>query len=445
MSFNPIELIEIGLENLFKLVEGRRSNDKLRASFGSSKKILRRKFKGFSLGGRKNISAEASYRGALIIGGSGSGKSRTCITPSIKSMDGSLVIHDPSGELLDAARESLLAKGYDIKVFNASDVFSSESFNFLKGVTTNGEASRKARSIVEASYGERLSFWEASAIELLSLCIAYLARNPKSSCNLPKLWTMVRHFSSDIHMVVKAFKKLDDHELLDRCLAFAHQEEKMRSGVLATALSCLSFLSDEKVVQVTNSDSIDLEHIRERKTALFIQSKTTDANYHSVLNSLLFEKLFETVLDHLPLSHEEDVFFLIDEAGGLLIPSLPKIASPNVRKYRSGILLSVQDYQMLISQYGKEQAQTIRSNCYSTLVFAGAGLEECQYLERLCGSYEYVNDLGQTRVRPLIAASEVRTMNADTALLLYGNEAPMKIRLYQPLTPFIKRLRAKHG
>ena len=445
MLFNPFELIERAIEHLFSLLEGTKSNKKLSASFGSPRNILKKQNTGFNFGGRKNITRDASYRGALVIGASGSGKSRKCLIPSILTMQGSLVIHDPSGELYRDTRKELKVRGYDIRVFNASDLSVSESFNFLEEVTTTGEASRKARSIVEASYGQNLSFWETSALELISLCISYLALKPDKTVTLPNVWSLIRACSSDLHQVVKAFKDLGDAELLKRCLAFAHQEEKMRSGVLATALSSLFFLADEKVVHVTSSNTLDLGSIRKRKTALFIQSKTTDANYHSVLNSLLFERLFEIILDHLPLPHEEDVFFLIDEAGGLLIPSLPTIASPNVRKYRSGILLCVQDYQMLVAQYGKERAQTIRSNCYSTFIFGGVGLEEGQHLERLCGSYEYVNELGQTRIRPLITASEVRTLDKKYALLIYGTDAPMKVKLSNPKRSFISRFVSDHA
>jgi type IV secretory pathway TraG/TraD family ATPase VirD4 len=143
-------------------------------------------------------------------------------------------------------------------------------------------------------------------------------------------------------------------------------------------------------------------------------------------------------MDHLPFDHEEDVFFLIDEAGTLRIPTLP-LAMANLRKYRSGTLLSIQSYQILVAQYGREQAQTIRSNCYSTFVFGGAELEECQYIERLCGSYEYVNDLGQTRIRPLITASEVRTLDSRYGLLLYGNENLMKVKLKTPRRSLLSR------
>ena len=432
------------LEIVIKLAEGNVRTHKQKAQFGNANTILKKRHKGFNFGGRKNISTQASFRGALIIGSSGSGKSRHCIIPSIRTMDGSLVIHDPSGELYEATRKDVVAKGFEVKRFNPSDQRISESFNYLKGVSSFGEASRKARSLVEASYGNQLSFWETSAIDIIASIIHLLAKAPNLSCTLPNLQMLLKELVYNQSKVLSYVKSLKDDKLLKQFLAFGGQEEKMKSGILATALSCLSFLSDETVLNITSSDSIDLESLRTQKTVLYIQSKTTDTRYHSILNSLLFETIFEEILDHLPQANELDVFCLIDEAGGLFIPTLP-LAMANVRKYRCGVLLCVQDVNQLISRYGKEEAHTIRSNAYSTFVFSGVELGEAQYLEKLCGSYEYVDERGVPRLRPLITANEIRMLPSKTALLIQGNSSPMKVKLKKPKTSFISRFVHPHA
>lgn len=130
---------------------------------------------------------------------------------------------------------------------------------------------------------------------------------------------------------------------------------------------------------------------------------------------------------------------MIDEASSLNLPTLP-LAVANVRKHRSGIMLLVQDFNQLIHNYGKYEADGIKANCFAKMYFTGQSLETSTELERTLGKYEYKDKKGNKVIRSLMTSDEIRMMDIKRALLICGHHPPIKARL----KPYYKNLKFKN-
>jgi hypothetical protein len=102
------------------------------AEFVSPGLLLSRWEKGFNLTGRRSLSVKLSYQNALIVGGTGVGKSSILLIPSLMTMQGSFVVHDPSGELYMRSTGYLNEKGYEVKILNFARPEASSGYNPLQ-------------------------------------------------------------------------------------------------------------------------------------------------------------------------------------------------------------------------------------------------------------------------------------------------------------------------
>ncbi|MBK9638732.1 MAG: TraM recognition domain-containing protein, partial [Bacteroidetes bacterium] len=119
---------------------------------------------------------------------------------------------------------------------------------------------------------------------------------------------------------------------------------------------------------------------------------------------------------------------LIDEASSLNLPTLP-LAVANCRKHNAGILILLQDYNQLIHNYGKYNADAIRANCTTKMFFTGLSHELTKELEVTLGKFEYEDEKKNKAIRPLLTNDEIRTMKSNQALIISGNHNPMIARL----------------
>jgi len=212
------------------------------------------------------------------------------------------------------------------------------------------------------------------------------------------------------------------------------------TSISATALAALNIFEDEQVARVTSVDTLDMESFRSQKVVLYVQAPTIDMKYYAPLTSVLMEQMFGKMMSRIPDKKDENVFFLLDEAASLTMPSLP-ITISNIRKYHAGLMLLYQDFNQVIQNFGKNDAETIRSNSFAKLYFTGQTLETARALETTLGKYNYDDENGIKRTRPLMTADEIRTMPIDKALLICGHHRP----IITDMIPYYKnrRLNAK--
>lgn len=436
-----ISLIETTFRFLFEFIELAvlqipRKNKEYQAEFTSPGTLFSGRHTGFCLTGRRNLSIKHSYQNALITGGTGTGKSSVVLIPSLFSMKGSFIIHDPSGELFTKTAGYLTQKGYQIKVLHFSNPSVSSGYNPLTRAQSTSDIQKIASMLVTSALGKgsKDPFWNTQATALIAMLITILKKQEPEFQNLYNVRHLLNSMGGNPEAVDLLFSRFADNVLFAEYKSFIAYDSKVVSGVVATCKAALQIFSDESVAQVTSYDNLDLKEFRDKPVALFIQNSVADQKYYSVLTSLFFEQFFTHVMSCFPKDKEQDIFLLVDEASSLSLPTLP-LAVANVRKHRAGIMLLVQDFNQLVHNYGKYEADAIKANCFAKMFFTGQSLETTRDLEQTLGKYQYENEKGITVVRPLMTSDEIRTMKISHALLICGHHQPIRVNL----KPYYKR------
>jgi type IV secretion system protein VirD4 len=424
------------------IIDSFSGNEKIKgysASFGKEKELLSERHRGFCLNGRKHISLDLTYRGSYIQAPSGGGKSTAVLWPNIFRVqdNASLVIHDPSSELISRSGSFLKeVRGYDVKVLRFGDPSTSDGFNPLERANTKSEIQKVASLLVETSLGGNQKsdpFWNSMAVSLLSILISIVKTQDKQYQNLYNVRQLLNQINvSDtetVSPVDELFKVHADDVLFGEYNSFLQYDPKLITSCIATCKSALQIFADEDCAKVTSFDTINMQDFRTKKIALFINTAITDQRYYNVLTNIFAEQFFAEILSRIPAPEERDIFFLLDECSSLKLPTLPLVAA-NIRKSRGALMVVVQDFRQLVRSYGKDDAEAIRSNLYSRLYFTGQALETARELESILGKTEYEDEDKRKHVRNLMSADEIRTMPADRAILICGHHKPIKVRLY---------------
>lgn len=400
------------------------------ANFASPGIVLSRRQHGFSLTGRRNLSVKLSYQNALVIGGTGSGKSSVVLIPSLYTMQSSFIVHDPSGELYSKSSGYLQEKGYQVQQLNFAHPEVSSGYNPLSRAKTSSDIQKVASMLMQNAMGEKSKdpFWNTQAVALLTILITILKTQDIQYQNLYNVRQLLNQLGGSPEKIDNLFSKHADDVLFGEYKAFIAYDEKVIAGITATAKASLQSFSDESIARVTSTDTLDFQSFRDQPTVLYIKNSVADQKYYSVLTSLFFEQFFSFLLGRFPKDNEQDIFLLIDEASSLNLPTLP-LAVANVRKHRSGIMLLVQDFSQLVHHYGRFDADAIKANCYTKMYFTGQSHEVTKELEQTLGKFEFEDEDGKRMIRPLMTNDEIRTMKASLALLICGNNPPILSRL----------------
>ncbi len=406
-----------------------------KAKFIKETNVLSRYNYGFCLTGKRKLSIKQSHQNALVIGGTGSGKSSVVLISSLLTMKGNLVAHDPSGELYGKTAGYLHSKGYQVLRLNFTNPAISIGFNPLKHVRNSSDAGKLATLLIQTSLGgSSENFWNLQAISLLTTAIELLLPEPLQLRTLKSVQSLLQSILSAPEKVLRFVESHPSKRVKKSYQAFVGLEDKLRTNILATALAALTPLNDEMIAKTTSVNTWDMTSLRTGKIVLFVQNPLTEMAYLSSLTSIFFETLWKYVLSSLPKRTDQDIFFLIDEASSLYLPSLSLVVS-NLRKFRSGLMLVWQNYNQMVHLYGEAQAHTIASNCLAKLYLSGQSLDTAQSLEAVLGRYEFKDEEGNRHIRPLMTASEIRIMPQNRGLLICSNYRPIKAKL----VPYYKR------
>ncbi len=430
------ESLLVFVEFLEQIIKGIKKKEGYHAKFASTDTLFSIDNAGFCLTGDKNLSVKKSYENALVVGGTGVGKSSVVLIPSLYSMRASYIVHDPSGELFTKTSGLLEKAGYEVKTLNFADPDRSAGYNPLTRAKSSTDVQKIASMIVDNALGgtgAKDPFWNTQAVALITLLIQILKKQPDPYHTFHNVRRLVSDMGGNHKAVDDLFSKYADDALFAEYKSFLSYDEKVLSSILATCKAALQIFNDPHVAKVTSIDSLDMHEFRKKPTVLYIRNSVADQKYYSILTSLFFEQFFSFVLSRFPDKDEQDIFFLIDEASSLRLPTLP-LAVANVRKHRAGIMLLLQDFNQLVHNYGKHDAEAIKSNCFAKMYFTGQSLETTKELEQTLGKYEYQDEKKQKVVRPLMTSDEIRTMKVNEALLVCGHFQPIKARL----TPYYK-------
>lgn len=321
----------------------------------------------------------------LIIGGSGSGKTRFHVKPNLMQMNASYVVTDPKGTVVLECGKMLLRGGYVIKILNTIDFRQSMRYNPFRYIHSENDILKLVNCIMENTKGEDTKggedFWSKAEALYYQALIAYIwYEAPEEEKNFNTLLEMLN--ASEVHEEDESFKNAVDL-MFDRLEQrkpehFAvrqYKKYKLAAGKTAKSIliSCGARLAPfdiKEVRDMMSDDELELELLGDRKTALFCVVSDTDKTFNFI-SAMVYTQMFNVLCDRALKNGgalKNHVTCLLDEFANQKIPNFEHLISV-IRSREISAHVILQTQSQLKAVY-KDHAETISGNC-SCLLFLG--------------------------------------------------------------------------
>ena len=370
--------------------------------------IILTQSEGLMMSGRPKNPAIARNKNVLVVGGSGSGKTRFFIKPNLMQMHSSYVVTDPKGTVLIEVGK-LLSRGtpkldkdgkpvrgkngkivyepYKIKVFNTINFSKSMHYNPFAYIHNEKDILKLVTVLIANTKGEGKSgddFWVKAETLLYTALIGYIYYEaPSNEQNFSTLVEMINAmevreddetFKNAVDLLFDALEQKDpDHFALRQYKKYKLAAGKTAKSILISCGARLAPFDIKEVREITMYDELELDLVGDRKTALFFIISDTDATFNflvSMAYTQLFNLLCERADDKFGGRLPVHVRCLIDEAANIgQIPNLEKLMA-TIRSREISACLVLQAQSQLKALY-KDNMDTIIGNCDSSLFLGG--------------------------------------------------------------------------
>ena len=332
--------------------------------------------------------ANARNKNVLIIGGSGSGKTRFWLKPNLLQCHSSYVVTDPKGSIVCECGNALLKKGYQIKIFNTINFKKSMHYNPFTYIHSEKDILKLVTTLVANTKGDGKSgdeFWEKSEKLLYTALIAYIHYEaPAEEQNFATLLEFLNamevreddeEFQNPVDMMFEELeKKKPNHFAVRQYKKYKLAAGKTAKSILISCGARLAPFDIQEVRDVTAYDELQLDTLGDKKTALFLIMSDTDATFNFLISmiytqlfNLLCEKADDVYGGRLPVH----VRCLIDEMANIgQIPNLEKLVA-TIRSREISACLVLQAQSQLKAIY-KDNADTIIGNMDSRIFLGGS-------------------------------------------------------------------------
>ena len=340
-----------------------------------------------TMNSRPSNPATARNKNVLIIGGSGSGKTRFWLKPNLLQCHSSYVVTDPKGDIVIDCGNVLLRNHYQIKIFNTINFSKSMRYNPFEYIHCEKDVLKLVTVLMANTKGEGQSgdpFWDRSERLLYTALIAYIHYEfPKEEQNFTSLLEMLNSmevreddedFQNPVDLMFEDLEKNKPGTFAGRQYKlFKLAAGKTLKSVLISAGSRLAPFDIQELRDLTSADELQLDTLGDRKTALFLIMSDTDATFnfliamiYSQLFNLLCEKADDKYGGRLPVH----VRCLIDECANIgQIPNLEKLVA-TIRSREISACLVWQAQSQIKALY-KDNADTIIGNMDSRVFLGG--------------------------------------------------------------------------
>ena len=398
----------------------------------------------------------------LVVGGSGSGKTRFFCKPGIMSVNCSYLIVDPKGEMLRSTGYLLKDEGYDIKVFDLIHPRQSDGYNPFTYIRDDPDVLKLMDNLVKNTTPPKGAsndpFWEKAEIALDSALMLYLLYEaPVEEQNFEMLMFMLEcarvmeedeQYQSPLDLLFQTLEERDpSHIAVREYKVYKQAAGKTAKSILVTASVRLAAFIFPQYAAMMQTDEMDFASMGERKRAIFCVIPVNDGSMNYLVSMLLtqcFQQLYlradERYNGRLPVP----VRVIQDEWANVAQPdSYPKVLA-TCRSYNIGINIIVQNIQSIKALY-KDEWEGIIGNC-DTLLFLGGGNEptSLEFVSKLLGKETvHTRTRGRTKGRSgsssvnfqqtgrdLMTPDEIRMLPADDALLFIRGEKPVRDKKY---------------
>lgn len=329
----------------------------------------------------------ARNKNVLIVGGSGSGKTRFWLKPNLMQCHSSFVVTDPKGSIVIECGKLLLREGYKVKILNTINFKKSMHYNPFAYIKSEKDILKLVTTLIANTKGEGKAgddFWVKAETLLYTALIAYIYYEaPEHEQNFTTLIEFINasevreddeEFKNNVDLMFNRLEEKDPQHFAVR----QYKKYKLAAGKTAKSIliSCGARLAPfdiKELRELTAYDELELDTLGDRKTALFIIISDTDATFNFLV-SMCYTQLFNLLCDK-----ADDVYggrlpvhvrCLIDECANIgQIPNLEKLMA-TIRSREISACLVLQAQSQLKALY-KDNADTIIGNCDSMIFLGG--------------------------------------------------------------------------
>lgn len=350
--------------------------------------ILLTKTERLSMNGRPSNPKYARNKNVLVIGGSGSGKTRFYVKPNLMQMHSSYCVTDPKGTIVLECGKMLEDNGYEIRILNTINFKKSMKYNPFAYLRSEKDILKLVQTIIANTKGEGEKsgedFWVKAEKLYYTALIGYIFYEaPREEKNFATLLDMIdasevreddETYMNPIDRLFEALEKREPtHFVVKQYKKYKLAAGKTAKSILISCGARLAPFDIRELRDLMSEDELELDTLGDRKTALFVIISDTDDTFNFVV-SIMYSQLFNLLCDK-----ADDVYggrlpvhvrCLLDEFANIgLIPKFEKlIATIRSREISASIILQAQSQLKAIY---KDNADTIVGNCDSTLFLGG--------------------------------------------------------------------------
>ncbi len=367
-----------------------------------------------TMSSRPKIPKYARNKNLLIVGGSGSGKTRFVLKPNLLQMHSSYVVTDPKGTVVNECGLALLKNDYEIKIFNTINFRRSMHYNPFAYIHDEKDILKLVTTLIANTKGDGKGgdeFWTKAEQLLYTALIGYIYYEaPEEEQNFSTLLEMLNamevreddeEFKNPVDLMFDELEAKDpEHFAVRQYKKYKLAAGKTAKSILVSCGARLAPFDIRELREITAYDELELDKLGDRKTALFLIMSDTDATFNFLI-SMIYTQLFNLLCEK-----SDDVYggrlpvhvrCLIDEAANIgQIPNLEKLMA-TIRSREISAALVLQAKSQLKALY-KDNADTIIGNCDSQIFLGGSEKSTLKDLNEILGKETIdMYNTGETR------------------------------------------------
>ncbi|MCI7742070.1 MAG: type IV secretory system conjugative DNA transfer family protein [Clostridiales bacterium] len=406
-----------------------------------------------SLNGRKHMRNLLQ----IIVGGSGSGKTRYVVKPNLMLANASFICTDPKGEIVRAVAPLLLQKGYVVKVFDLIDPSHSDSYNPFRYIRRDSDVFRLINNFIQnttpKNAGQNDPFWEKSETALDAALMLYLLHEaPPEEQTMEMMLTMIEYgaakeddddYQSPLDLLFEALEEEQpNHIALRQYRIFKQAAGKTAKSILVSAAVRLSTFTLPEIQNITNEDSLEISMLGERRQAIFCVIPDSNDNSLNFLVGMLYTQAFQELYYQADKNHmgplPVPVRLMFDEFANVALPDGYARLQATMRSRNIMATIILQNISQLKALF-KDDWEGIIGNA-DTLVYLGGNEQSThEYISKLLGketisttsssqskgrSGSFSQGTQQTG-RELMTPDEVRLLDNKNAVVFIRGERPV--------------------
>ena len=396
----------------------------------------------------------ARNKNVLVVGGSGSGKTRFFIKPNLMQCHSSYVVTDPKGSVVVECGRLLQRKGYRIKILNTINFRKSHHYNPFAYIHSEKDILKLVSCLMANTKGEGKSgddFWQKAEVLLYTALIGFIHYElPPEERNFATLIEMIssmevrednEDFQNNVDLEFEELaKRKPDHLAVRQYAKYKLAAGKTAKSILISCGARLAVFDIQELRELTAYDELELDTLGDRKTALFLIMSDTDDSFN-VLISMCYTQLFNLLCEK-----ADDVYggrlpvhvrCLIDECANIgQIPRLEKLIA-TIRSREISACLVLQAQSQLKAIY-KDNADTIVGNCDSMLFLGGKERTTLKELAETLGR-ETIDTYNSSESRGREVSHSLNyqklgkeLMTVDELATMSGNKCILQLRGVRP-------------